>query len=225
MLPYFPEPIRIKGNVTEERYRLRTRFVRRVILGHYVTVLLAAAVALTGIFEPNAEAIYLSVIGGLILLTVIRALTRGGWIDALLSCAVLVFVIWGVGHLAIVLMELNWPMWAVLVVATLSALYTVVCGRDFSFMGHYVITLIAWLVIAIGMNIFGLIQQQAIWSGLLIAALWLGYLTYDTSMLLWRRRLGEEVAAVADLYRDTLNFITYPIRVAFHWRRYRSLQP
>lgn len=194
-------------------------------MGHYATVLIAAYIAYTQALEATAEAIFVSVVGGLMVLTIIRALTKGGAIDAVFSLMVMPFVIWGTGHLAAMLMDLNWPMWSVLVVATLSAIYTAVCGRDFSFMGQYVISLIAWMVAAIGLFLSGMIPQHEIWTGLLIASLWLGYITYDTSMLLWRRRLGEEVAAVADLYRDTLNFITYPIRVVFHWRRYRSLQP
>ena len=46
------------------------------------------------------------------------------------------------------------------------------------------------------------------------------YVVYDLSALLTRRRLGEEMGANADLFRDILNFTTYWARVRSHWRRH-----
>jgi hypothetical protein len=54
----------------------------------------------------------------------------------------------------------------------------------------------------------------------------LGYVlffVYDLAALLSRRRLREVPAAVADLYRDLLNFITYSVRIVLHWRRFRFI--
>ena len=50
---------------------------------------------------------------------------------------------------------------------------------------------------------------------------YLAYFVYDLAALQTRRRLGQELGGVMDLYRDVLNFTTYPIRVVQHWRRHR----
>jgi FtsH-binding integral membrane protein len=55
----------------------------------------------------------------------------------------------------------------------------------------------------------------------LINVVYLSYLVYDLAALLTRRRLGEEVGAVLDLYRDVLNMFSYPIRVWKHWRTHK----
>jgi hypothetical protein len=59
--------------------------------------------------------------------------------------------------------------------------------------------------------------------GILAAIGYICYFVYDLSMLVKRRRMGEEVAAVADLYRDLINFVTYSVRVYFHWRKFRFI--
>jgi hypothetical protein len=44
---------------------------------------------------------------------------------------------------------------------------------------------------------------------------------YDNASLLARRRLGEELGAVVDLYRDVLNVFGWVVRVLAHWRKHR----
>ncbi len=52
-------------------------------------------------------------------------------------------------------------------------------------------------------------------------AVFVTYLLYDMASLLARRRVGEEFAAVVDLYRDVFNFFGYAVRMVKHWRKHR----
>jgi FtsH-binding integral membrane protein len=51
--------------------------------------------------------------------------------------------------------------------------------------------------------------------------LYLTYWVYDLASLLARRRRGEELAAVVDLYRDVLNIFGYVARCIGHWKKHR----
>jgi FtsH-binding integral membrane protein len=92
---------------------------------------------------------------------------------------------------------------------------------DFSFVGQFVLSLIASTVIlAVAALALGIEPAKA---GFLLGAnaIYLFYLVYDSASLLARRRLGEEIAAVVDLYRDVFNVFGYLVRVARHWRKHR----
>ena len=47
------------------------------------------------------------------------------------------------------------------------------------------------------------------------------YWVYDLASLLARRRQGEELAAVVDLYRDVFNFFGYAVRMIKHWQKHK----
>ena len=52
-------------------------------------------------------------------------------------------------------------------------------------------------------------------------AIYLTFYVYDLASLLARRRIGEEWAAVVDLYRDVLNVFGWIVRVFAHWRKHK----
>lgn len=114
------------------------------------------------------------------------------------------------------------PVWQGGAAAALLALaYVWLCGRNLSFLG---LAFAGAAVLAAGAVAAMLIRAAtAAQAGLFWAAgtLVVCYISYDLAMVLRRRRRAETAAAAADLYRDLLNFLTYPFRIARHWRRYR----
>ncbi|MCH7946107.1 MAG: hypothetical protein IIC73_08870, partial [Armatimonadetes bacterium] len=115
------------------------------------------------------------------------------------------------------------PVWIIGLGYVLASLYGVFCGRDFSFVGQVVLTIIVLTIILSATTLLSaLAWPDAVRWGLLTLA-YVSYYVYDLAALLSRRRLGEAPAAVADLYRDLLNFITYTVRIVLHWRRFRFI--
>jgi hypothetical protein len=159
--------------------------------------------------------------GAVLLLNLIRTRLRGQSKEARLSSGLLPLTILLFGALASVLSRDGIPTWAPVVGIFLAALYGQLSGRDFSFVGGTLLSLIVSSVLIAGFAV------QSNWatrtSGLALAlnAIYLLYIMYDLASLLSRRRLGEEWAAVADLYRDMFNVFGYLIRVWHHWRKYR----
>ena len=119
------------------------------------------------------------------------------------------------------LSAIDLPVWAALVGAACSALYAVLCGRDFSFVGQFVL---AWIVSS-GFVAWIATMEHLVPGNAAQALAWntafLLYLVYDTASLLSRRRRGEALAAVVDLFRDVLNVLGWTLRVVQHWRQHR----
>lgn len=113
------------------------------------------------------------------------------------------------------------PVWGACAGVGCAAVYAQFCGRDFSFVGQYFLALVvssvglAVLAVSLGMPP----ASAALLLG--INAVYLSYIVYDLASLLARRRLGEEAAAVVDLYRDVFNIFGYTVRVARHWKRHK----
>jgi hypothetical protein len=189
--------------------------------GHFVSVMAVAGVAL--LIEPvidlgEAVVVFL---GCLLLLTIVRRILHGGWLDNALSLVLLAPTVWSLGAMAHIGLEAGLPIWIPAVGYAYAGLYGALCGRDFSFVGQFVISAAALTATVLATMA---LQQVSVADGLfwLLAGLvYVGYFVYDLAALLSRRRLGEEPAAVADLYRDLLNFLTYSVRVYLHWKRYR----
>lgn len=221
--PYFPEPITVRGNVAAARYMVTLGFVRRTMLGHFFTVL---AVALTAAFVPatlDASAYATAFVGGLLALTMLRRFLDGGPIDNAASLILLVPTLWALSGLMRTAMDAGHPVWIVGASYAVATVYGAVCGRDFSFVGQFMVTLFATVGI---LATLGLSQTTSWGEALFWSAAGLGYVlfyVYDLAALLSRRRLGEEAAAVADLYRDLLNFTTYSVRIVLHWRRFKFI--
>lgn len=219
--PFMPQPIEIPGNVATERYRVRLGFVRRVSALHLLSVGIVAAAVSAPFPERTIWWPAVGTLGSLVVLTLVRALARGRRREQLLSLCLfpvlLAFLAWLVRDLA----AMGWPMWAPAIGVGCAAAYALTCGRDLSFVAMVVIpAFVSSLLIGLAAFTTGLSGRQ----GILALALNFGFLffvVYDLASLLSRRRLGEEIGAVVDLYRDILNFLGYGVRVVQHWRRYR----
>jgi hypothetical protein len=170
-------------------------------------------------FEPL---VILGVLAALILILCgVRIATRATKTEVVLSCAFLP-VLLVVAALAVKsLNNRDLPVWGLSLGVGAAVLYAKLCGRDFSFVGQYLLSLIASTVaLAIVAIVLGI---GTVTTAFLMStnALYLSFYVYDLASLLARRRLGEDAAAVVDLYRDIFNFFGYTLRVARHWKKHR----
>jgi FtsH-binding integral membrane protein len=115
----------------------------------------------------------------------------------------------------------GFPVYQAVVGPVCIVLYTYLSGRDFSFIGCLLLSLIASSAsVAAISNAVGLDRKHAAFA-LGTNFIFVTYLVYDLASLLARRRRGEELAAVVDLYRDVFNFFGYAVRMVKHWRKHR----
>jgi len=221
--PYFPEPVAVSGNAASERYGVTLGFIRKTMAGHALSA--GAVVGVAALLTPAvpfklAGTVFL---GCLLALTIVRRVLDGGSLDNVLSLVVLAPTVWSLGTMLRLVSDSGSAVWILGVGYVLAGLYGVFCGRDFSFVGLIVLTTIALTIILLTTILFfGLAWAQAALWGVATVA-YLTYYVYDLAALLSRRRLGEAPAAVADLYRDLLNFITYTVRIVLHWRRFKFI--
>ncbi len=218
---YVPDPIEIPGNVHLEPYFVRLQFIQRVNLLH------VASLGLVGIlYSANLPELPLLVslgllAGCLLALSVVRVSMRGGRSEVAVSLMVLPAALACVALTLQAATRLGWPIWIGGWGAAATLLYAALAGRDFSFVGQYFLTLIA------SSAAIGFYAANNGWNhgegaiGLAANFLFLSYSVYDRSMLMYRRRVGEEWAAVVDLYRDVFNVFGYLVRCVQHWRRHR----
>jgi FtsH-binding integral membrane protein len=221
--PYFPEPIEVAGNVAAERYLVTLGFVLRTMAGHFLSVCAAAVVAVVAppiVGLGVATAVFFA---SLLALTVLRRLLHGRMLDNLLSTLLMIPTLWSLGTVLRHLHDSGHPVWIVGAAYLLASAYALFCGSDFSFVGQFMLTGMASVAVVGAAVLAGAVgwAQGLEWLGL--ALVFVFYYVYDLAALLSRRRLREEPAAVADLYRDLLNFLTYSVRIVLHWRRFRFL--
>jgi len=219
--PYFPEPIAVSDNIGADRYDVRHRFIRAVVAGYLGSLVIPAALPIV-LSEPVPLSISgATVVAALLILSLIRKLAPHGRADLLAIALCALPVLGGRGALTHALTALGWPVWMLGLAIGFAGLYTFLCGRDFSFLGQYVLALGATLPVAIPLAWWlGIPPARVAWTSLAAAA-FLFFWVYDLAALLTRRRKGEEVQAVADLYRDCLNILSYSFRVIDHWRKFR----
>lgn len=218
--PYVPEQIEIPANVAEEKHAVRVRFVRRVVLLHIVSVLVIAAVGYLWVTGLGLTGSALIALGWLLLLSLVRGVVKGRPVEQRISVALAPFMLASLGFVAREIYDAGFPIWTLLLGSACTFIYVLLCGRDLSFVGMFVLCGIGSSGIAAGLTLG--MQLERTWTtwGLLLNVAYLAYFVYDLAALQTRRRLGEQYAAVVDLYRDSLNFITYSIRVWNHWRKY-----
>lgn len=217
---YIPDPIEIPGNVTEEPYLARVGFIKRVAALHCVTLLIVGALAYSPISLPAPNAWWpLAIL--ILALAAIRVALRRGPREAAVSSWLLVPLLFAVGVALHPVQESGWPLWTMILGPGFALLYCTLCGRDFSFMGQYLLSLIAssTTIAALAVAAPEMIAEAR--YALIANAAYLTYWVYDLASLLARRRLGEEFAAVVDLYRDVLNIFGYVARCIGHWRKHR----
>lgn len=219
--PYIPPQIEIPGNVAEERYPVRVGFVKRVTMLHTASVGLIVAIAIVPFpLVPFRWALITAVVA-LLGLSLVRGVAKGWRHEQILSALFVIPLIGGLASLVqSAVFDAGWPLWVFGLPALGHLLYALFCGRDFSFTGMFVL-------VAAGASGFSLLMAWLEPEAQPYTMLWLlmvgftGFFTYDLAALQTRRRLGEEVGAALDLYRDILNFTTYPVRVIHHWRTHR----
>ena len=221
---YIPDPIEIPGNVTEQPYRVRLTFIRRVLSLHLLSAAGVVGVALSPIPMVGLPTIALCLLIMLVLACFVRINMRGKKAEVIFSIVLLPGLLVLVGLTLKALGHAGLPVWSMAVGLIAAYTYALICGRDFSFVGQLVLALIASSTFIAGISLWlghpGLYAAEALG----LNAAYLIYYVYDAASLMSRRRLGEELAAVVDLYRDVLNFFGYVPRVVHHWHKHRIWQ-
>lgn len=218
---YIPDPVEIPNNVTLQPYLVRLAFLRRVLLFHFASLGLIALLSV--LHAPHVGFLPAVVLVAIcmVCLSLVRIETRGTRADLWLSTGLLPLLLIGLSFIVREAADAGFPMWAMPFGTACAVIYSLLCGRDFSFVGQFFLSLVVSNVaIAILANAAALSSETAAWA-LAANSAYLFYTVYDSAALMARRRLGEEVAAVVDLYRDVLNFFGYIVRCIRHWRRYR----
>jgi FtsH-binding integral membrane protein len=218
---FIPEALEIPGSVTQQPYRARVRFIKRVNAYHALSVLAVVFLAIQPLPDVGVAMSLIVLALCLLVLSAVRTLERGRTKEALISTLLIPAALLGVALVVRSLQAAGFPVWATSAGVSGALLYSLLCGRDFSFVGQYMLALIASSVglaaWAVHLELDGPQAAMALgWN-----ALFLSYLVYDTASLLARRRIGEEWAAVADLYRDVFNFLGFGIQMVRHWRRHK----
>ncbi|MFN3729081.1 MAG: hypothetical protein ACK4XJ_05150 [Fimbriimonadaceae bacterium] len=218
--PYFPEPLTVPQNVADAPYDARLRFIRLVIVGYVLSVGAVVAVALSSIPGRPGPVAITGLAATLLALSMIRIATRLKPVEQVLSAVLTPALVYFGGLVARDAIAHGAPIWVIGAFAAYALLYVALAGRDFSFLGLYLVAVGATVVTAFGLaGRLGWPGAFVGWS--VVAAVGFGfYFVYDFAMLLTRRRRYEVWAAVLDLYRDVLNILTYSIRVYRHWRRF-----
>lgn len=221
---YIPDPLEIPGNVTLEPHRVRLWFIRRVFSWHLLSLAIVAAVAILPVPTPAVPVVGLALLATLIGLCLVRIGLRGSKAEVVISAWSLAVLLPLVGLFARALWLAGVPVWAPLLGVGFAYFYALVCGRDFSFVGQYFLALLASTVSIAGISL--LMRHEGPYAALALGCnlVYLSYYVYDGASLLSRRRLGEELGAVVDLYRDVLNLFGYVPRVVQHWHKHRIWQ-
>ncbi len=217
---YIPDPIEISGNVTQQPYMVRLDFIKRVASFHCLSLLVVLGFSYSPIALP-AKYSWVPLAGLILALAMVRILLRRTPKEALVSTILLPVLLVSVGLALNPLQHAGWPIWLASFGPYFALIYAMLCGRDFSFLGQYFLSLIASSTLIAALSVGAAISREDSQFGLIANAAYLTYWVYDLASLLARRRLGEELAAVVDLYRDVLNIFGYVFRCIGHWRKHR----
>jgi hypothetical protein len=218
---YVPDPLEVPGNVADERYPVRVEFIRRVTMLHFAGTALVCALSSLPWPRVGTWAILGSLAAVLVALDVWRIRHRGRSLEARVSSAMLPLPIALTSWLVHEGLNQSWPIASPIAGLACAAIYTMLCREDYSFVGSAALALIASTVILAGfaVRLGWSVGQSAV--AMSANACYLFYFEYDLASLLSRRRRGEELAAIVDLYRDVFNFFGYALRVLRHWRKHR----
>lgn len=220
---YVPEPEQIPGNVTKVPYPLRLKFIRRTLSQFIGSIGMVVGLGLVIPKDIDVLLISIALLILLFLISGIRTILRGMDLEPKLTAWSLPFVILAMAMASRAWTAMHFPAWSILAGIACFGIYAAICGRDFSFVGGYILALIASSVfIAFVMVEEKMTPQNSTWA-LVWNAGGLFYLVYDLAALLSRRKTNESWAAVVDLYRDVFNFMGYFPRVLIHWNRHRIL--
>lgn len=215
--PFFPEPIEAPGNVAGRSYDERLVFIRRLsglLLG---MALLSTSVAVWAPMPIYGAYAAWALLGLAALHSLTRKINGLAWTGYLFAPAMA--MAWG--WTGAWLHGLGWPTLVLPLTVAGAAIYVLVAGRDFSFVGQFVLGSFAMALGWIALFEAGLLVGLQFGWGWILGVAFLGYLTYDQAMILKRRRPDEALASVCDLTSDLLNWISYGGRVWAHWRRFK----
>lgn len=220
---YFPDPETVSGNVASEKHRPRVQFLRRVCIGHCAANLITAGLSIQLVsFAQIGQAAALFIVS-LAALTLQRRFLDKGLLGVSLSVAlavptvVFLAIVWG--HLRI----LGLPVDVIVPISLAIGVYSALCGNDFSYWGQLTLSYLVCLGFLIFMFRSGDMSVTQAIGGACLGFVYLFYFSYDLSMIVKRRRIGEELSGVVDFYRDLVNFVTYSVRVYLHWKRFRFI--
>lgn len=218
--PYFPEPVEVPESIARKPYAVLTEFIKRVIALHYMTILFLFHIPF--LWPPKWNTDYLAYIslGGILILSLIRIFVQGRK-QTFVSLIILFPTLIALGWWFYILQNLGWPVGSIRLAALCAFLYSMLCGRDFSFIGQLVLSMIGFTVFFVFMYYFSKLDSQQFSRALIIGYVYLIYYVYDLACLLNRRKENEFLDGVIDLYRDPLNFIGYTLRVIKHWRSFK----
>lgn len=218
--PFVPQPTEIPGNVTTEPYKVRLGFIRRVAIFHFASAAIIAGLMRLPLPNFGAEGPILSAVIVLLGMSVLRTLARGNKWEPLASLAMMPLLLPALAASFVELGELGFPAWPLAAGLSCALIYTLLCGRDLSFIGMFSLAWLGSTAAIIGINV---ILKGSTMDAARFVVLNTGYLfyyVYDLGSLLSRRRLGEEGGAIVDLYRDVFNLFGYAIRSVRHWKRH-----
>ncbi|HLO97736.1 MAG TPA: hypothetical protein VK171_03995 [Fimbriimonas sp.] len=220
---YVPEPEVAPENVTLVRYRDRLSFIRHALYRFLGSVAIIVGV---GVVSPIGftltQSIYL-LICGVVFSSLTRTVLRNTPSESKVAVLTLLPLLMVYGIAGRNLSDAGWPVWSVAVGVGCFGIYGALCGRDFSFVGGFTLSLIVSSVIIALVVGYGLESHTKSIRALLINLVGLFYIVYDLAALLSRRKVGESWAAVVDLLRDPLNIFGYVPRVVMHWNRHQIL--
>jgi len=218
--PLFPEPITVSGNAAESDYDTRLAFIRRVIRGQFLAFAFVTLVA-TQISKADGrlESILAYAVIVMAVLHFTRRFGRGGWLDRWFGASLFFLLLVILGWAGATMKASGWPVAVLPAVSALIWVYSVLAGRDFSFVGQFSLpALVLGLTMAGGVGLHWISLETA-QLATAMGLPFLGFLVYDLAMILKRRRPDEVALSVVDLFRDPLNFTTYGVRVWRHWQR------
>lgn len=218
---YIPQPIEIAGNVAEAKWSDKLLYLRRFTLWTLWSLLLAVIFSQWINFHVPLLAATAMLVGSVTFLAIARNFTRNstweGWISIPLFVITLAFL----GIFSIQMTAVGWPIGSAIVGISCASLYAYFCGRDFSFIGQWVLSLIVSNVALASYCLVHHISTFQSAHSLVINSVILTYFCYDSASIMSRRRIGEESLASIDLYRDVLNFFGYSVRCWQHWKRHQ----
>lgn len=224
--PLVPGPITVPGCAAEEPYDKRITFIKRVAILSALSLLVMAGSVYAWYLDGRALAAspaFLGLVSGGLLILIV--LVRRASLFVQLAVFVPFFLV-GSAALASLsgdLLSRQDGLYQVAValyfgLLTGKLVYAALCGRDYTHVGSFVLTS-GWLIL-IGTSAkfaFGCPGLTATWLTVLAIGANL-YWHYDLAMILRRRLIREEMSSVIDLYRDVLNWISYPVRVVKYQR-------